>query len=179
MSTHTLLPRTIDQEAQISHGLTVADAVWIGAALLHYKNPAQSQFSKHEILQSVVDHSLTYADPKSVQQHINQHCVANCKPQPNRSRMLYATSEAHRRLFFDGDKYDPAREGSPTHPEWSRLPAEYDFLRDWYEGLHLTRQNPPTVDPLLALIGAGSDIWKDEPADQYVANLRTGWEGRP
>jgi len=156
-------------------GLTIADAVWVGMALLHYRRPAQDSFPKQEIVDSVLAHALTKADIKSIKQHVNQHCVANCKPQPNRSRMLYATSETHRRLFFDGDRYDPARQGSPTHPEWVSLPAEYAHLREWYESFRLNHPAPVADDPLLALIGAGSDIWKHEHADEYVANLRSNW----
>jgi len=169
------------KHAEPNAGLTVADAVWVGMALLHIGRPAQDSFPKQDIVESVINHSLTNADVQSIKQHVNQHCVANCKPQPNRSRMLYATREkSHRRLFKPGiDRYDSAREGSPTHPEWSVLPTEYVHLRDWYEKTWLRQRSSPTVDPLLALIGAGSEIWKDEPADQYVANLRTGWEGRP
>jgi hypothetical protein len=30
-------------------------------------------------------------------------------------------------------------------------------------------------DPLLDLIGSGSEIWNGKDADAYVANLRAGW----
>ena len=32
-------------------------------------------------------------------------------------------------------------------------------------------------DPLLALIGTGKELWKDQSADEYVAELRNGWTG--
>ena len=64
--------------------------------------------------------------------------------------MLFATGEGNRRLFRDGDRYDPAREGSATHPDWSKLPERYRWIRQWYE----TEWNrcSSRFDPLLALI---------------------------
>src|ERR1700733_1354909 len=97
-------------------GLKVADAVWVGTALLTRDRDAQAQFSNEEIVASVLKHRLTGAAEKSIRQHVVQHCVAEYKPQPNRSRMLHATSSTHRRLFHDWeDIYHPAREGTPTH----------------------------------------------------------------
>jgi hypothetical protein len=32
------------------------------------------------------------------------------------------------------------------------------------------------LDPLLALAGSGKDAWAHEPADEYVARLRDGWD---
>jgi len=30
-------------------------------------------------------------------------------------------------------------------------------------------------DPLLSAVGIAKDLWADEHADEYVANLRQGW----
>lgn len=156
--------------------LTVADAVWIGAALLQRKAGVKNRegFAADVIVDEVVRLRLTKGAPKSIWQHVNQHCVANRKPQPNRSRMLYALGGGVRRLFRDGDRSDAGREGAPTHPEWDKLPAQYQDLRRWYE----EEWNGPAAgaenDPLLALIGT----WKWETADEYVARLRSDWGDR-
>lgn len=154
--------------------LTVADAVWLGTALLHNDRPAQAQFSTDEIVRSVMENGLTRAAEKSVWQHVNQHCVANRKPQPNRARMLYATGGGFRRLFRDGDRYDPERADGRTHPDWNKLPPKYSYLRAWYEqkwNVHIASEIP---DPLLELAGAGQGMFGPDP-DLYLAELRSGW----
>jgi hypothetical protein len=157
--------------------LSAADAVWIGVALLHYSRPSQAQFTNEEIVNSVLKHHLTKATEKSIRQHVLQHCVAESKPQPNRSCMLHATRDSHRRIFHDWeDQPHPARRGAPTHPEWDKLPAQYAYLRQWYE--QRRKQNTAAMssqDPLLDLIGSGSEIWNGKDADAYVAGLRAGW----
>jgi hypothetical protein len=30
-------------------------------------------------------------------------------------------------------------------------------------------------DPLLALVGSGRELWRDEHADKYVRRMREGW----
>jgi hypothetical protein len=155
----------------ISHDLKVADAVWIATALLHRRNPQSGGFSTEAIVADVQSLHLTKAAFRSIWQHVNQHCVANREPNPNRTRMLYAIGKGDRRLFRDGDNYKADREGSPTHPDWNSLPSEYRDLQTWYE----TEWNHSTEDPLLALIGSGKDIWTDEHADEYVKRLREEW----
>jgi len=161
---------------EVNCDLTVADAVWIGAALLHYHQTSSDEPLPTEAIVLIVQTArLTNGLEKSIYLHVNQHCVANRPPNSNRSRMLFETGRGKRRLFRAGDRYDPAREGAPTHPDWSNIPAKYVFLRRWYE----EKWNGPDVvathDPLLALIGLGAEIWKHEHADEYVANLRSNW----
>jgi hypothetical protein len=149
--------------------MKVADAVWVGTALLHEKT-RRNLFTTDEIVDFVCLHHLTKGAYKSVWQHVNQHCVANRKPQPNRICMLYALGGGDRRLFRPGDKIYEGREGAPTHPEWNSLPKQYQYLRNWYEEwAHVTASAVP--DPLLELAGT----WTDEPADEYVAHLRQNW----
>ncbi len=167
---------TKNQPLDVDATLTVADAVWVGAALLHRQRPAQSQFSAEEIVGSVEANNLTRGSSKSIWQHVNQHCVANRKPQPNRARILYATSGGHRRLFRLGDRYDPAREGAPMHPDWNKLPAKFADLRYWYETVWNQATEAPIHDPLLDLAGTGRDMWNGQTADAYVATLREGWD---
>ncbi|MGA7158237.1 MAG: hypothetical protein WBY53_15420 [Acidobacteriaceae bacterium] len=178
--------RSIHQKAK-TENLTVADAVWVGTALLHEKYQARPHFSVAEIVRSVEENHLTSGTHKSIEQHVKIHCVANRKPQPNRSRMLFATREAtdtadnFRRIFLEGDRYDPAREGSLTHPSPAKLPERYRYLLDKVPDL-LKRWHRvhaiPIVDPLLALIGVAKGCWGGLSPDQYVASLREGWEDR-
>jgi hypothetical protein len=164
-----------------SYDLTVADAVWIGTALRQRTAGIKNRdkgFATEDIVDEVVRLRLTKGAYKSIWQHVNQHCVANRKPQPNRSRMLFALGGGVRRLFRESDSSDPGREGAPTHPEWSKLPVEYQDLMKWYEEEWNGAAAGAERDPLLALIGSGKDIWKDEHADEYVARLRSDWGDR-
>lgn len=163
-------------------GLTVADAVWVGVAILHRKFEKRSQFSIDEIVESVVTNHLTSGTRTSVRQHVVQHSVANRKAQPNRSCMLYATREVgdpgdtHRRIFRDCDvnRIHPARRGAPTHPVWGNLPKQFADLRDWYE-TDRKKGSEQVTDPLLALAGTGRGMFGDQGADAYVNSLRDGW----
>ena len=163
-----------EPHATIPHsGLTVAEAVWMGTALLHDKRPYQDVFTVDEILESVLNHKLSDAPIETIKQHVKQHCVANLPPRPNRSRMLYMTGPSHRRLFRNGDRFDDQREGAPTHPAWEKLPSH---VHEWYE----TVWNSPSAlianDPLLNAIGTGKGMFGDQGADAYVDSLRDGWD---
>jgi hypothetical protein len=157
-------------QAENDGDLKVADAVWVGTALLHEKTGQDDGFPTDEIVEFVRQHHLTKGAYKSIWQHVNQHCVANRKPQPNRICMLFATGHGSRRLFRPGDRPYEGREGAPTHPEWNSLPQQYQYLRNWYE--EWTRVTPSAMkDPLLELAGT----WTDESADQYITHLRQNW----
>jgi len=153
-----------------SYAMKVADAVWVATAWLHFRNPDRAKigFSTEEIVQNVEALRLTQGDTKSIRQHVNQHCVANREPNPNRPRMLYALGKGDRKLYKDGDNFQPARAGSPTHPEWSELPSEFKYLQRWYE----EEWNVSSVDPLLALAGT----WTFGSAEEYLRELREGWD---
>ena len=169
-------PNADQQEMLDNADLTVADAVWVGTAILHHKIQGSGPFSTDKILESVQMNHLTKGAYKSIWQHVNQHCVANRKPQPNRACMLTATGNGNRRLFREGDRIDPKRVGGRTHPDWDKLPAKYAYLRNWYETMWNKSQPAQVNDPLLALAGTGAGVWGSGSADDYVASLRTGWE---
>jgi hypothetical protein len=157
--------------------LKVADAVWVGTAILHEQNPDTSDFTTEQIVTFVAGLHLTRGTQKSIWQHVNQHCVANREPLPNRSRMLTATGKGNRRLFRNGDTTYAGREGAPTHPEWSSLPTRYRYLERWYNEWNGSTGSAKD-DPLLRLVGSGTNIWKHQHADEFVAGLREGWGGR-
>lgn len=156
--------------------LTVADAAWVGTALLHLETKSDGPFSTEDIVNLIVSRNLTNGAYKSVWQHVTQHCVANRKPQPNRVCMLFATGSGNRRLYRDGDRRDPERMGGREHPDWDKLPSNYAYLRHWYETIWNAKQSTPLNDPLLDLAGTGRDMWNGQTADAYVATLREGWE---
>jgi len=157
--------------------LKVADEVWIAAALLHRANPSRSDFSIGEIMERTTLLHPGEASRPGVYVHVVQHCVANRAPNPGRYRMLFETAHGGRRLFRKGDSYDPRREGSKTTPEAESMPSEYYDLLAWYEQWSAdSAAKAASLDPLLALRGSGKGLWADDPADEYVENLRKGWD---
>ena len=157
--------------------LKVADEVWIATALLHREEPSREDFTVAEIVARAREERLSPALRPGVYVGAVQHCVANRPPNPGRYRMLVETRRNRRRLYRPGDPYDPRREGARTLPERDDIPAKYHTLLDWYESSYAKRgRRGGKADPLLALRGSGRALWADEPADQYVARLREGWE---
>jgi hypothetical protein len=155
----------------------VADEVWIAVALLHREHPDQPDFSIEAIMQRATKEAGPQLLRPGVYVHAVQHCVANRPPNPGRYRILYESAPGRRRLFRDGDNYDPAREGAKKVPATEDIPSEYVRLLDWYRdwnqgGVEDRIKN----DPLLALRGSGKELWADEHADEYVRRLREGWE---
>ncbi|MGH9487421.1 MAG: hypothetical protein ACRD04_07495 [Terriglobales bacterium] len=147
--------------------IKVADAAWIAAATLHRERPDQQDFSIQEICARA--EQLGFTRP-GVRQHIQQHAVANRRPDPGRYRMLYETVPGRRRLYREGDPYDQRREESKTVPRSEDLTAAWQDLLPWYAAW--SRSQHPQPDPLLELYASGRDIWSDEHADAYIERLR-------
>jgi hypothetical protein len=116
---------------------------------------------------------LTGGKRAGVYPHLSVHCVANRPPDGGRYRMLFETAPSRRRLFRPGDPYHPKREGGKVVPDRTEIPAKYHALLDWYE-----RDWAPTppADPLLALAARHRDLWKTVDPDDYVRQLREGFE---
>src|ERR1700722_19264687 len=112
--------------------IKVADEVWIATALLHRDHPKQADFEIDEIVQRAAKEARAQPLRPGVYVHVVQHCVANRPPNPGRYRMLFETAPGRRRLFRNGDIYDPAREGAKTVPGNEDIPSEYASLLDWY-----------------------------------------------
>jgi len=87
--------------------------------------------------------------------------------------MLFETAPSRRRLFRPGDPYHPKRERGKILPRRADLPSKYHALIDWYE-----REWAPASpkDPLLALAARYRDLWADVDPDDYVRQLRDGFE---
>lgn len=155
----------------------VADEVWLAVALLHRERPEQTDFAVEEIMAQAAKASGKRPLRPGVYVHVVQHCVANRPPNPGRYRMLFETAPGRRRLFRNGDNYDPARERAKMVPATEEIPSEYSDLLDWYRDWSRDSiEDRIKNDPLLALYGDGKDLWADEKADDYVRRLREGWE---
>ena len=155
--------------------IKVADELWVATALLHREHPGREGFTPDEITRRVDQEAIHGRLRPGIHQHAVQHSVANRPPNPGRYRMLYASGKL-RRLFRPGDTYHPDRTGSKTAPTREALPAEYQYLLDWYASEYVrsvVAEGKP--DPILKLRGLGKDIWSGEDADLYVRHLREGW----
>lgn len=159
--------------------LKVADEVWIATALLHREHPDRGDFSVREIVDRAARENITGRQRPGVYVHAIQHAVANLPASPNRYRLLFATAADRRRLFREGDPANPGRAGSKSTPRREDLPAKYRHLVDWYYTEYAHRSSLRERiknDPILQMIGLGKDVWKDEPADEYVRRLREEWD---
>jgi hypothetical protein len=159
------------------NSIKVSDEVWIATALLHRENLERLDFTVSEIVERVEKESIYGTLRPGVRVHAVLHCVANVPPNPARYRMLLATGRSARRLFREGDRYDPARESGKVVPERKEIPPEYHHLLDWYLSEYAVRnKSADSKDSILALRGLGQEIWADEDADSYVRRVREGWE---
>ena len=154
----------------------VADEVWIATALLHREHPERKDFTIQEIRKRVEREAVAETLRPGIYVHIVQHCVANRSPNPGRYRMLFATAPKTRRLFREGDTYDPERAESKTRPDRTQLPEQYRELIDWYERDYRGRRDSDNEDPILKLRGLGGELWRGIDPDDYVRRLREGWE---
>jgi|ERR1700756_4532332 hypothetical protein len=157
--------------------LKVADEVWIATALLHKENPTRGDFTVAEIIERARAENITGEMRSGVQVHAYLHCVANRPPNPGRYRILYATGKNTRRLFREGDDFDPRRRAGKVTPSKENIPAKYRPLLDWYAQKYVGRMKRGTErDPILGLRGLGKQIWVGEDPDDYVSRVRGGWE---
>jgi hypothetical protein len=155
---------------------TAGAAVWVATAILHRRHPERGGFSTKEIEAEVKRLGLWRRAWTTIPTHINQHCVANRRPNPNKLRFLFEVDRRQRRLFRRGDPSDPRRETGRTHPEKHSLPPQYRELVDWYETEYAAGSaRHREADPILALRGRGKGLWTDEAPDEYVRRLRAGW----
>lgn len=155
----------------------VADEVWIAAALLHRENPKREDFTVSEIVDRARRERISDELRPGIQVHAYLHCVANRPPNPGRYRMFYATGKSTRRLFREGDDFDPERRDGKIKPEKENIPVKYQPLLDWYSDKFLgKRKGVKETDPILGLVGLGKEIWVGEDPDEYVSRVRGGWE---
>lgn len=157
--------------------IRAADEVWVATALLHRENPERSDFSVREIVERAREELLAGHLRPSIYVHALQHCVANRAPSPARYCILFETGRLTRRLYRPGDPCHPDRAGGKTIPQRDQLPAAYHPLWDWWHRQVASAQAVSREsDPILALRGLGKEIWEGVDPDEYVRQLREGWD---
>jgi hypothetical protein len=158
---------------RMTAAIRLADEVWIATALLHREHPGRADFSLKEIEARLSREGLAGENRPGVYPHLSVHCVANRPPNGGTYRILFETGPSRRRLYRRGDPYHAKREGGKVAPAREEIPAKYHRLLDWYE----REWTPaPTDDPLLALAARHRALWKHVDADDYVRQLREGFE---
>ena len=159
----------------VAISLLVADETWIATALLQKEHPDRPDFTVQEIIQRARTENITGSLRKGVSVHGFQHCVANRPPNSATYRMLYATGKTTRRLFREGDDAHPKRTGKIT-PEAGAIPPQYRYLLDWYHKEYAPPGRDNWLNSVRQLAGLGRDIFAGIDADEYVRQLRAGWE---
>ena len=162
--------------ASVERAISIGDGVWIATALLHREHPDRQDFTITEIRERLARETLAGPIRPGTETHMRLHCVANRPRDPSRLRMLFATGTRTRRLFREGDPYDPSREGGRIVPSADTIPECYRHLLDWYSSEYSPRGDvSKPVDPILALRGLGKEVWAGEDPDAYVRRLRQDW----
>ena len=170
-------PSTLEAPPSTAAGIRLADQAWIATALLHREHPERADFSIQEIVDRARQEHWSAEVPPGLGMHVSYHAVAEKKPDPSDHRMLHTTRRGFRRLYRPGDPVHPLRRGK-TLPQRDQIPARDHALLDWYEKefAKAPLDGQASLDPILALLGLGSEIWRDENPDEYVRRLREGWE---
>lgn len=157
--------------------ILVADEAWVALATLHRKHPQRGSFSPREILDQV---KLEHANPElraGVQAHIYLHNVANVEPNSARYRMFYRERDDTYRLYRADDSTHPRRKGKIT-PNRSELPEKYHELLDWYDRKYSKGASKHEAGGSIfdRMWGLGKHLWTGINPDDYVAELRAGWD---
>jgi len=157
--------------------IRLADEVFIATALLHREHPEREDFTIDEILNRVEKENLFGEVRPGIQAHIYSHCVANRPPQPGLHRMLYATGTGTRRLALASDDFHAERHGK-IFPEPDEVPPEYHELIDWAKRRYgqSGTSGGRWLEGIMQMRGLGRELWKGEDPDEYVRQLREGWE---
>lgn len=154
--------------------LRYADRVFIVVATLHRENPSSEDFSTSEILERAAELNLI-GSKATFSTHLSGHCTANKPPQPDKDRMLFSTGWGRCRLLKKTDEIHPLRTGK-IFPDLKDLPSEYFELVAWAKKRYeQSGDDQHHFAGLISLVGSGGELWRDEPADQYVERLRGNW----
>jgi hypothetical protein len=160
--------------------------------MLHREQPGRQDFTIQEIVARRAKENINGEMRQGVSVHASQHCVANRAPNPARHRMLFATGKHTRRLLLPGDLVHEDRSGK-IFPDASELPERYLPLLEWARHRYdsagaspsasqrssdtLRHANPARwLESLFELEGLGKEHWKDVKPDDFVRQLREGWE---
>jgi hypothetical protein len=170
--------RVVRAKAGNPEALTIraADETFLAVALLHRENPDDADFSIAEIVERATRENIAGHLRPGVQWHASLHCVANLAPNPARLRMLYATGEGRRRLLNPDDDVHPARTGK-IFPNPEDVPERYRELIEWAKQRYgeENRGGDGWLEGMLRLRGLDKEIWRGVDPDEYVRELREGW----
>ena len=178
--------------------VSCAVEVFLATALLHREQPAREDFTIQEIVSRAARENVTGEMRQGVSVHASQHCVANREPNPAKQRMLFATGKHTRRLLLPTDAVHPDRTGK-IFPDPGELPERYLPLLEWakvrYESAGSFSKksnvspanhppdeggNPATtgrwLEALFELQGLGKEHLEGTAPDEFVRQLREGWE---
>jgi hypothetical protein len=170
--------------------VSCAVEVFIATALLHREQPNRPEFTIQEIVRRAAQENITGEMRSGVNVHASQHCVANKAPNPNRHKMLYASGKNTRRLLLPTDQVHPERTGK-IFPDSGEIPERYLPLLEWakqrfYADSSGRSSTPGSVLPLstprrhlqafLDARGIGVEMAKGIDPDDYIRQLREGWE---
>ena len=178
--------------------VSCAVEVFLATALLHREKPERNDFTIQEIVNRAARENITGEMRSGVNVHASQHCVANRAANPAKHRMLFATGKHTRRLLLPTDEAHPARTGK-IFPEAGELPERYLPLLEWAKARYesgggrtdFRAENPANgrvsqsqepksagrwLESLFELEGLGKEHWKGVDPDEFVRQLREGWE---
>lgn len=185
--------------------ISCAVEVFLAAALLQKEQPERDDFTIQEIVNRAARENITGEIRSGINVHASQHCVANKTPNPAKHRMLFATGKHTRRLLLPGDAVHPERTGK-IFPEAGELPEEFlpllEWVKDRYEkarvGAGMTsgkiderdrsmgncsdsvaevqKVSPRYLEELLRARGIGAEMAAGIDPDDYLRELREGWE---
>jgi hypothetical protein len=179
--------------------VSCAVEVFLATALLHREQPGRPDFTIQEIVNRASRENITGEMRSGVNVHASQHCVANKTPNPAKHRMLFATGKHTRRLLLPGDPVHPERTGK-IFPEAGEIPDEYQTVLAWarerYERVRIPANDgaggadefvrqpgavekesrPRHLSGLLLARGIGAEMAAGIDPDDYLRELREGWE---
>jgi hypothetical protein len=176
--------------------VSCAVEVFLATALLHRENSERTDFTIQEIVNRAARENITGEMRSGISVHASQHCVANKAPNPAKHRMLFATGRSTRRLLMPGDDVSEGRTGK-IFPEADELPERYLPLLDWAKqryaqsagaaprrnlsdshipSLELSAHRPRHLEGLLQARGVGAYQAGEIDPDDYIRELREGWE---
>jgi hypothetical protein len=85
--------------------------------------------------------------------------------------MFFRLPSGELRLYRPGDATHPDRKGKIA-PAFHELPVELrDFLA-WYEEDYCRQTQAETLDPVLAMVGVGKELWAHENGDAFIQRER-------
>jgi len=156
------------------------ETVFLAAAGLHRGDRSRAGFRGKEILEAVRRLAPDQREA-TVNAHIYLHCVANVKPNPATYRVLYRNPDGTFRLYREGDHYHPARRDGKGVPEAAAVPEQYLESLRWYGSDYAPQRerNPIADDPILALRGAGKEVWQALGGTSFIDSLRAESPGPP